>query len=191
MAYKLEKTASFYGKVSDAPRDIDFWKKKSPQERLDALEFIRTQERVGLNSDLKDFVICLNENNVEYMTIGGFAMAFNGAPRYTGDIDFWINPTKENSDKVIVALKQIGFPVEDIDNLNFEEIDTVLMIGYPPNRIYILSSISGLDFDVCYKNKETIEYNGVILNFINLENLKINKRALGRKQDLADLDAIE
>ena len=191
MSYKLEKTATFYGKVSDAPRDFDFWKKKSPQERLDGLEFIRTQERIGLNSDFKDFINCLNSNNVEYMTVGGFAMAFHGAPRYTGDIDFWINPTKENSEKVILALKQFDFPVDNTDDLNFEIKDTVLMIGYPPNRIDILSSVSGLDFDECFNKKETIEYNGVILNFISLENFKTYKRSSGRKKDIIDLDEID
>ena len=143
---------------------------------------------MNLNKDFKEFAELLNYHKVEYL--GAYALAFHGSPRYTGDIDFWINPTIENSKKIINVLKDFGFSSLNLSENDFQEKDKVFQFGYPPYRIDVMTSVTGLDFDDCYPERNEITDENVKITFIDLVRLKINKKALGRPKDLADLESL-
>jgi hypothetical protein len=141
--------------------------------------------------DFKEFVELLNDHNVHYLIIGGYAVAVHGHPRYTKDLDIWIEPTPENAAKLIQALDQFGMESLGLKAEDFLDPDQVIQLGYPPNRIDLLTSVSGVKFDECYRDRVKITVNGIAIDFIDLENLRKNKKATGRHQDLADLENLE
>lgn len=141
-----------------------------------------------LNQDFREFIQLLNKNKVRYLVIGGYAVAFHGHPRYTKDIDFWIGPSEANTKKLIKALNEFGFGSLDLRAEDFQEPNTIVQLGYPPNRIDLITSPKDVDFKICWKNRIKIEIERTTINFIDLENLKKNKKATGRFQDLADLE---
>ena len=143
---------------------------------------------MDLNEDFKEFVQLLNKNNVEYLVVGGYAVTAYGYPRYTGDIDFWIKPEEKNALLVIKSLKEFGFGDVDITLNDLTETDNVIQLGFPPNRIDILTSINGVAFDECWKERSEINVGGEKINFISLHHLKINKKETGRTQDKLDLE---
>jgi hypothetical protein len=120
--------------------------------------------------------------------VGGYAVALHGHPRYTKDIDIWIELTPENADRVVQALEQFGFGSLGLKPADFLEPSQVIQLGYPPRRIDLLTSLKGVDFNDCYQDRTTIFIEGVNIDFIDLANLKKNKQATGRHQDLADLE---
>jgi hypothetical protein len=123
--------------------------------------------------------------------IGGYAVAIHGHPRYTKDIDIWIETTVENTRKLIQALTQFGFGSLGLVAEDFQSPDQIIQLGYPPNRIDLITTPDGIDFATCYETKLEIEINEITVNFIDLENLKKNKKASGRLQDLADLENLQ
>ncbi|MBI9052045.1 MAG: hypothetical protein JEZ00_21705 [Anaerolineaceae bacterium] len=143
------------------------------------------------SKDFSEFIESLNNNNVRYLVVGGYAVAFHGHPRYTKDLDVWIEITKANAKAIINSLDQFGMGSLGISENDFLEPDQIVQLGYPPNRIDIVTTASGVIFEDCYKNRDSVEINGLIVNFIDLENLKINKKASGRFQDLADLENLQ
>ena len=144
-----------------------------------------------LNQDFKEFVQSLNNNRVRYLIIGGYAVAFHGHPRYTKDLDIWIESNQNNAQRLLDALAEFGFGALDLDIADFLEPGQIIQLGYPPNRIDLLTSLKGVDFAACYPARVTLALDDVELNFIDLENLKRNKRAAGRLQDLADIENLE
>jgi len=144
-----------------------------------------------LNQDFKEFIQSLNDNHVRYLVVGGYAVAFHGHPRYTKDIDIWIEMNPENATQVVKALDQFGFGSLGLKEADFLVPDQIIQLGYPPNRIDLLSTLSGVDFATCYASRVQVEVDKVLVNFIDLENLKKNKKASGRHQDLADLENLE
>ncbi len=144
-----------------------------------------------LNRDFKEFVVSLNKNNVRYLVVGGYAVAAHGHPRYTKDLDVWIETSKANATNLVKALDEFGFGSLGLQEKDFMISEQIVQLGNPPNRIDILTSINGVDFESCYASKIEIVIDEVPVNFIDLENLKKNKKALGRLQDLADLENLE
>jgi len=144
-----------------------------------------------LNQDFKEFIKSLNDNKVRYLVIGAYALAVHGHPRYTKDLDVWIDRTQENSAKLIQALEQFGFGSLGLKKEDFLTPRQVIQLGYPPNRIDLLNDPEGIDFENCYSNKVEIIIDGISVNFIDLENLKKNKKATGRLQDLADIENLK
>ncbi len=144
-----------------------------------------------INKDFKEFIKLLNDNFVRYLIVGGYAVALHGHPHYTKDLDIWIYPDKENAKKLIEAMKEFGFNSLDLKIEDFIKPGYVIQLGYPPNRIDLLTDITGVEFDICYSAKIEVEIGGTKVNFIDLENLKKNKRATGRHQDFADLEHLE
>jgi predicted nucleotidyltransferase len=144
-----------------------------------------------LNQDFKEFIQSLNDNGVRYLVIGGYAVAFHGHPRYTKDMDIWIAIDAENADNIVKALEQFGFASLDLLASDFTTPDQFVQFGYPPNRIDLITSAPGVDFENCYSLRVQAEIDGVQVNFIDLENLKRNKKAVGRHQDLADIENLE
>jgi len=143
-----------------------------------------------LSQDFKEFVQSLNDNSVRYLVIGGYAVAFHGHPRYTKDLDVWIELSQANAERMINALEQFGFAALGLQEKDFLDPNQVIQLGYPPYRIDILTELVGVDFENCYAEKITTTIDGVQVNFIGLKNLKENKKAVGRLQDLADLEKL-
>ena len=144
-----------------------------------------------LSPDFREFIASLNDNQVRYLVVGGYAVAFHGNPRYTKDLDVWIEMNQENAVCIVKALKQFGFESLGLQEDDFMVPNQILQLGYPPNRIDVHNSLEGVDFASCYASRNQVEMDGVPVNFIDRENLKKNKQASGRQQDLADLENLE
>ena len=140
-----------------------------------------------LNQDFKEFIELLNANDVRYLVVGGYAVAIHGHPRYTKDLDIWIEAEASNAARVVTALKQFGFDALGLIAEDFLQPQQVVQLGYPPHRIDLLTSVAGTEFPECYENRSSVEIGGVTIAFIGLSDLKRNKAASGRPQDLADL----
>jgi len=141
-----------------------------------------------LPTDFKDFLKLLNENAVDYLLIGGYAVAYYGYPRATVDMDVWVAISPGNAEKTTRALRDFGFDVPELSAELFLSPNKVVRMGVPPLRIEVLTTISGVSFDECFRQRTVAEIDGVPVSLISLEHLKINKRASGRLKDLADLD---
>jgi predicted nucleotidyltransferase len=144
-----------------------------------------------LNQDFKEFIRSLNDNNVRYLVVGGYAVALHGYPRYTKDMDVWVEMTPENAARIVKALAQFGFGSLHLKESDFTVPDQIIQLGYPPRRIDILTTLPGVEFSDCFSSHTTVDIEGTSVNFIDLENLKKNKKATGRHQDLADLENLE
>lgn len=144
-----------------------------------------------LNKDFKEFIELLNANDVKYLIVGGYAVGFHGYPRYTKDLDVWILVSYENAENVYNVLHQFGFGSVGLRKEDFLQPDEFVQLGYPPNRIDIVTSCDGVEFETCYESRKQLIVDGLVINFIDLENLKKNKKASARPQDLADIDNLE
>lgn len=144
-----------------------------------------------LNKDFREFIVSLNSNNVRYLVLGGYAIAFHGHPRYTKDLDIWLELSEENAANVMQALDDFGFSGLGISDEDLLTSGMVVQLGYPPNRIDLINSPDGVDFNECYPARTEIDIDGLTIPVIDLENLKKNKKASGRLQDLADLEKLE
>lgn len=140
------------------------------------------------NQDFKEFIQFLNDNYVRYLVVGGYAVALHGHPRYTKDIDIWIEISPENATNLLNALEQFGFGSLGLQLEDFLSQGQIIQLGYPPNRIDLLTSIDGVNFADCYPSRLEINIDNITVSFIDLENLKKNKKASERLQDLADLE---
>lgn len=143
-----------------------------------------------LNKDFREFIELLNSNKVKYLLIGGYAIALHGHPRYTKDLDIWLEMSEENADVMIEVLKDFGFGNMDVSREDFLQEGMVVQLGFPPNRIDLINSPDGVNFAECFESKIEIEIDGLKISVIDLENLKKNKKASGRLQDLADLEKL-
>ncbi|TXT38385.1 MAG: hypothetical protein FD138_401 [Planctomycetota bacterium] len=144
-----------------------------------------------LSQDFKEFIASLNASRVRYLVVGGYAVAMHGHPRYTKDLDVWVDCTAANAKRMVRAFAEFGFASLGVKASDFEQPDRMLQMGFPPNRIDVLTSLAGVDFATCFKRRVIVEFDGVPVNFIDVENLKANKRAAGRLQDLADVEKLE
>lgn len=120
--------------------------------------------------------------------VGGYAVAFYGHPRYTKDIDVWIEPTPDNASRLIQSLRDFGFASLGLREEDFVQPGYTIQLGVPPNRIDLLTSVLAVDFERCFASKVDADIGGLSIHFIDLDHLKQNKRAVGRFQDLADLE---
>jgi predicted nucleotidyltransferase len=146
---------------------------------------------VMFNQDYKEFFQLLNDNQVHYLVVGGYAVALHGYPRYTKDIDIWIELSKENALQIIKTLGQFGFASLGLKENDFLVEDQIIQLGYAPNRIDIITTLPGVTFNECYEKRLSVEIDGVKVNLIDLDSLRKNKKASGRFQDLADLEKLE
>ena len=122
------------------------------------------------------------------MVVGAHALAWHGDPRFTGDIDFLVSPSPENARRVESAIHQFGFTA--LTAADFIAEDSIVQLGYPPNRIDILTSITGCTFDDVWAGKVEAKLDGLPVHIIRKAEFKLNKRASGRAKDLADLESL-
>ncbi len=145
-----------------------------------------------IHPDFKEFLALLNEYEVRYMIIGGYAVVAHGYVRATGDIDIWIDHSQENAEKVLNALHDFGFSHPNLSASDFQKEDLIFQLGYPPVRIDILTTPEGIDFDECYAKRMIYESStGFFIDIIDLDSLKKSKRAAGRPKDLNDLENLK
>ena len=135
-------------------------------------------EPLELADDFKDFLKLLNSTGVEYLLIGGYAVAYHGYPRATGDLDIWIAMHPENAGRIAEALQAFGF-TEGVSPDLFLRPGKMTRMGMPPVRIELLTVVSGVEFDAAYARRVKTEIEGVPVDVISLEDLKANKRASG------------
>jgi len=140
--------------------------------------------------DFKDLLGLFNEHKVEYMIVGGYALAYHGAPRYTGDIDIYVKPDSQNAELIMKALADFGFSSVGLTIEDFKNPDKVIQLGVPPVRVDIITSISGILWKDAFLGCVDGKYGDVPVKYIGLNEFIINKRTTGRKKDLSDLEAL-
>jgi hypothetical protein len=143
-----------------------------------------------VQKDFREFLALLNAHDVKFMIIGGYALAYHGAPRFTGDIDIFVKPDIENVRRVLNALSDFGFGSLNLSLDDFQDQDNVIQLGLPPVRIDILTSISGVTWEEADDSKEAGLFGNVSVMYIGKKQFIANKRAIGRMKDLADIEAL-
>ncbi len=139
-----------------------------------------------LNRDFREFFESLARHDVRFLVVGGYAMAAHGHPRFTKDLDVWVWMDPTNSDAMLAALDEFGFGSLGLTREDFLTADTVVQLGYPPQRIDLLTSPSGVEFDECWADRLSVDIGGMEVPFIGLRGLIANKSAAGREQDEVD-----
>lgn len=138
--------------------------------------------------DFKEFLSLLHQHEVEYLVIGGYAVAYHGYPRVTPDMDIWIARHLDNAERMVAVLKEFGFDMREISTEPFLQDKSFVRLGKPPLYIKIFTKIVGVSFDDCYVGRTMEVIDEVKVNFIGLKHLKINKKASGSYKDLNDLE---
>ena len=144
-----------------------------------------------LNSDYKDMLQVLLDNRVKFLLVGAYAMGVHGYPRATGDIDIWVEPSAENSERVYRSMAAFGAPLHEIDEATFATPGIVFQIGVAPRRIDIITAISGVEFDDAYQQRQIVEIEDLSIPILSLGDLIRNKRATGRDKDRLDADQLD
>lgn len=140
--------------------------------------------------DFRDLLALLNEHRVEYIIVGAYALAYHGAPRFTGDIDVYVHPTPENARRILHALADFGFLVPNLTVEDFQKPNKVVQLGVPPVRVDLVMSITGVSWEDANAHKVSGLFGDIPVRYLGREQYIINKRAIGRKKDLADLEAL-
>jgi hypothetical protein len=144
-----------------------------------------------IQKDFKELLELFNAHKVEYVIVGGYALAFHGAPRFTGDIDILVRPDDGNAKRIIAALDEFGFASLDISEKDFTKSDNVIQLGVPPIRVDIMTSLTAVTWDKVQAGKVSGNYDRTYVFFIGRDDFIANKKALGRKKDIADIEALE
>ncbi len=144
-----------------------------------------------VEKDFKEFIELLNKNNVRYLIVGGYAFSYYAEPRFTKDIDFLIETAPDNADALINALNEFGFGGVGIKKEDLLSPGKIIQLGNAPVRIDILTSATAIDFPAAWKNRTTGEYGDITAYFISKPDLIKNKKASGRKQDIADVEKLK
>ena len=140
--------------------------------------------------DFKELFALFNAHGVNYLIVGGYALAFHGAPRFTGDIDIFVKPDLENARHILKALKEFGFPSAQLTLEDFQSPEKVVQLGVPPVRIDIITSLTGVSWEEAYAGRKKGAYGDAIVCYLGRAQLLANKKATGRKKDVADLESL-
>ena len=143
-----------------------------------------------VHPDFRDMLALLNKHAVEYIIVGGYALAFHGAPRFTGDVDVFVRPAPDNARRILSALADFGFQSLNLSLADFQMPDHVVQLGVPPVRVDLLTSISGVTWAEAQAHKEPGVFGDVPVFYIGRAEFVANKRATARKKDLADIEAL-
>ncbi len=143
-----------------------------------------------LDENFKEFIKLLNANDVKYLVIGGFAVAFHGYPRYTKDIDFWIWANPDNADKLLKTVHDFGFGSLGLEKEDLLNETNVIQLGYEPNRIDLIMGLEDMDFETCFAQRQDAEFENLPIYFLNLDDLVKNKLSTGRLKDKVDAQTL-
>lgn len=146
---------------------------------------------ITLAPDFKDFLRLLSENKVEYLLVGGYAVALHGYVRYTSDMDIWVYTSPENAGRVVTVLEKFGIPDAAVLLSVLQKEKRVIGMGIPPYKIEVITTIDGVDFQDCYSNREVAIIDALEVTYISLKDLRKNKTASGRFKDLDDLEHLQ
>lgn len=144
-----------------------------------------------LNQDYKDILQSLSDLDAQFIIVGAYALAVHGFPRATGDIDIFVKASSENSKKVFQALKSFGAPTHEIDETSFNEAGIIFQIGVIPQRIDIITTIDGVEFDEAWTNRKIIELEGIKISVLSKKDMLKNKKATDRDKDRTDIKILE
>jgi hypothetical protein len=142
---------------------------------------------MNIQEDFEEFLRLLLEVNVDYVIVGGYAVAFHGYVRVTKDLDILFRNSIDNIMRLRNALNLFGFPTDSLEDVAFSEEGKIIRMGVSPVLIELINAVSGITFDQIWKNKVSGEYGSVNVFYISLNDLLINKKASGRPQDIADI----
>jgi predicted nucleotidyltransferase len=140
--------------------------------------------------DFRELLALFNAHHVEYVIVGGYALAFHGAPRFTGHLDILVKADPDNAGRILAALEAFGFASLGLTAQDFTRPDEIVQLGVPPVRIDLLTSLTGVSWDEVFAGRMTGSYGGVAVSYIGLQQFIANKSATGRKKDLADIEAL-
>ena len=143
-----------------------------------------------IQRDFKELLELFNGHNVEYLVVGGYALAFHGAPRFTGDIDLLVRPDRENARRILAALADFGFGSLELTEKDFTSPQNVVQLGVPPVRVDIMTSLTAVPWEKASSGSVPGSYGETTVRFISKEDFIANKKALGRRKDLADVEAV-
>ncbi len=144
-----------------------------------------------LDKDFVEFIECCVNREVKFLVVGGYALAAHGHPRATKDLDVWVLIEPANADRILAALADFGMDSVGLTQSDFLEPGVIVQLGYPPVRIDLLTSASGVTFEDCWDRRITIGVGSVEAGFMSHADLIVNKRASGRPQDLVDIEVLE
>src|SRR5262245_17373220 len=144
-----------------------------------------------LAPDFDEFIASLTAHGVEFVVVGAYALAFHGAPRFTGDLDILVRPSLDNAARVLEALDAFGFPVPDLSPEAIADRRRMLQMGVPPVQIHVMSAISRVEWDEVWSDRVEGLLGRTRVSFLGRDTFLRNKRAAGRPKDLADIDALE
>lgn len=144
-----------------------------------------------LHKDFADFLRLLNEREVRYLVVGGYAVAFHGYPRYTGDLDVFVEASGENATKLMAVYAEFGFDRSAMKPEMFTTPENVIRIGHEPVRLEVLTSISGVGFSEAYARRINVSVNDLTVPFISFADLIKNKLSTGRGKDLVDAETLQ
>lgn len=143
-----------------------------------------------LAPDFNEFFELLNAHNVEFVVVGGYALALHGAPRYTGDLDILVNPAPENAARLLTAVGAFGFPTDALSVARIADPRCLIQMGTPPVQLHVMSAIDGVTWEQVWEGHEVAILGGAPIPFIGRQAFLQNKRAAGRTKDLADIEAL-
>ena len=141
--------------------------------------------------DFREFIELLIKNKAEYLIVGGYAVGIHGHPRYTGDLDIWLNPTPQNAEQILKSVNEFGFSSFKLTLEDFTKPGNVIQLGYPPLRIDLLTEIDGVTFEECFSNRKEVVIEDLNVNFIGYNDLLKNKKETGRPRDIDDIDNLK
>lgn len=142
---------------------------------------------MDVNPDFRDLFNTLNTAKVRYLVVGAHAVAFHAEPRYTKDLDLWVDPVPENASRLFQALAEYGAPLRGVTEQDFTDPEMIYQVGIEPNRIDFLMSIERLRFETAWDRRVASSYGGVRIYLLGRQDLIRAKRAAGRPQDLLDV----
>lgn len=145
------------------------------------------------NQDFRDLLAAFSARETRFLIVGGYAVTYHARPRFTKDLDVWVDPTADNALRVVDALTEFGAPLvaHGVEARDFATPGTVYQLGLPPNRIDVLTAVEGLQFAECWPRRTKARFADVDVAYLSREDLIVNKRAVARPQDLLDADELE
>ena len=146
---------------------------------------------MDLQKDLSQFLSGLNSNNVEYLIVGAYAVAFYGVPRFTGDLDIFASSSRENAARLAAALRDFSRGGITLNPEDFTMPNRMFRFGSPPLRIDVMNAITGVEFDGAFERRVEGSIGGTVANFISVQDLIANKMSTGRPKDLVDVDYLK
>lgn len=144
--------------------------------------------KIKLAADFNDFLRLCLRNDVRFMVIGGYAVIYHSRPRYTGDLDLWVDASLENAERIVTVLQEFGFPPHTVSTAMITGQQQIIRMGFEPMRLELFTRIPGVEFNACYARHEIVKIGRLSVPIIALDDLKANKLASGRLKDLQDLE---